>query len=46
MEHLKNQTPLDEYFVYGYGGHHLWVCQRLESDKDKIFKHRIMIARF
>ena len=46
MEHLKNQTPLDEYFVYGYGAHHLWVCQRRASDKSKIFKHRILIARF
>ena len=46
MEHLKNQTLLDEYFVYGYGAHHLWVCQRRASDKSKIFEHRILIARF
>ena len=44
--HLKNQTLLDEYFVYGYGAHHLWVCQRRASDKSKIFEHRILIARF
>ena len=46
LEHLKNQTLLDEYFVYGYGAHHLWVCQRRASDKSKIFEHRILIARF
>ena len=46
MERLKNETPLDEYFIFGYGAHHLWVSQRRASDKNKIFKHRIMLARF
>lgn len=46
MERLKNETPLDDYFTYGYGAHHLWVCQRRPSDKTKIFDYRIMMAEF
>lgn len=46
IERLKQKVPLEEYFTYGYGAHHLWVCQRRPSDKNKIFEHRIMIARF
>lgn len=46
MECLKNKTRLDEYFTYGYGAHHLWLCQRKPSDKNKVFEHRIMIVRF
>lgn len=46
MECLKHEIPLDEYFTYGYGAHHIWICQRRPSDKSKIFEHRIMIARF
>lgn len=46
MEHLKNNTLLDEYFTYGYGAHHLWVCQRRPSDKTKIFDHRVIMAEF
>lgn len=46
IESLKQKVPLDEYFTYGYGARHFWVCQRRPSDKNKIFEHRIMIARF
>lgn len=46
MEHLKNETPLDEYYSYGYGAHHLWVCQRRPSDRTKLFEHRIIMAEF
>lgn len=46
MKRLKNETPFEEYFTFGYGAHHLWVCQRRPSDKNKIFEYRIMIASF
>lgn len=46
MEHLKNETPLDEYFSYGYGAHHLWVCQRRPSDRTKLFEHRVIMTEF
>ena len=46
MERLKNETTLDDYFIFGYGAHHIWIKQRRPSDKNRIFKHRIMIARF
>lgn len=39
MESLKKETRLDEYFTFGYGAHHLWICQRKPSDKNKIFPH-------
>ena len=44
MESLKKETRLDEYFTFGYGAHHLWICQRKPSNKNKIFPHRIMCA--
>lgn len=46
MERLKEKAQLDEYFTYGYGAHHLWVCQRRPSDKNKIFNHRVIMAEF
>ena len=46
MEHLQAKTHLDDYFVFGYGKHHLWVCQRRPSDKGKIFEHRVIMAEF
>ena len=46
MESLKKETRLDEYFTFGYGAHHLWICQRKPSDKYKIFPHRIMMIQF
>lgn len=44
MERLKEKAQLDEYFTYGYGAHHLWVCQRRPSDKNKIFDHRVIMC--
>lgn len=46
MERLKEKTQLDEYFTYGYGAHHIWVCQRRPSDKTKLFEHRVIMAEF
>ena len=46
MESLKKETRLDEYFTFGYGAHHLWICKRKPSDKNKIFPHRIMMIQF
>lgn len=46
IEKLKSQIPLDDYFVYGFGAHHLWVHQRKASDPTQQFKHRLMIAEF
>ena len=43
---LEEKASLNEYFTYGYGAHHLWVCLRCPSDKNKVFKHRIMMAEF
>ncbi len=25
MERLKNETTLDDYFIFGYGAHHIWI---------------------
>ena len=38
MESLKKETRLD--------AHHLWICKRKPSDKNKIFPHRIMMIQF
>lgn len=46
IERLKEKTQLDEYFTYGYGAHHIWVCQRRPSDKTKLFDHRVIMAEF
>ncbi len=46
MERLKTETHLDDYFVFGYGAHHLWVCQRRPSDQAKIFENRVIMAEF
>ena len=46
MEQLKDKTQLDEYFTYGYGAQHIWVCQRRPSDKTKLFEHRVIMAEF
>lgn len=46
MERLKNETSLDEYFTYGYGAHHLWVCQRRPSDRTKLFEYRVIMTEF
>ena len=46
IENLKTQVPLDDYFVYGFGAHHLWVHQRKASDRTKYFECRLMKAEF
>lgn len=46
IETLKTQIPLDNYFVYGFGAHHLWVHQRKASDRTKYFEYRLMKAEF
>ncbi|MCS2613265.1 hypothetical protein NXY41_09715 [Bacteroides fragilis] len=46
MIQLANKVPLDKFFIYGYGAHHLWVHLRCPSDKNKIFEHRIIMAEF
>lgn len=46
IEKLKSQIPLDDYFVYGFGAHHLWVHQRKASDRTKYFECRLMKAEF
>lgn len=35
MERLQEKTRLDDYFVFGYGKHHLWVCQRRPSNQKR-----------
>lgn len=46
MEKLKHTSKLDEYFIYGFGKHHIWVCLRKPSDSNKIFEHRVLMAQF
>lgn len=46
MERLKKENPIDNYFTYGYGASHMWLCQRNPSDKRKVFKHRVMMTQF
>lgn len=46
IDKLKSQVPLDDYFVYGFGAHHLWVHQRKASDRTKYFECRLMKAEF
>ena len=35
IENLKTQVPLDDYFVYGFGAHHLWVYHKKNKIKSK-----------
>ena len=46
IENLKTQVPLDDYFVYSVGAHHLCVHQRKISDRTKYFECRLMKAEF
>lgn len=46
IEKLKSSVPLDDYFEYGFGLHHLWVHQRKINDRTQCFKSRLMIAEF
>ena len=36
IEKLKTQVPLDDYFVYGFGAHHLWVYHKKNKIKSSI----------
>lgn len=36
IEKLKTQVPLDDYFVYGFGAHHLWVYHKKNKIKSDI----------
>ena len=46
MERLRQNTPLEEYFTFGYGAHHLWISQRRPSEKTNVFDYRLMMAEF
>lgn len=46
IENLRTRAPLDDYFVYGFGAHHMWVHQRKASDRTKHFECRLMKAEF
>ena len=53
MERLQEKTRLDDYFVFGYGKHHLWVCQRRPSNQKRLhfkkwinFKLNICLGKF
>ena len=35
MESLQAKTHLDDYFVFGYGKHHLWVYHKKNKIKSK-----------
>ena len=35
IEKLQTQIPLDDYFVYGFGAHHLWVYHKKNKIKSK-----------
>ena len=35
MERLREKTRLDDYFVFGYGKHHLWVYHKKNKIKSK-----------
>lgn len=46
IENLRTRVPLDDYFVYGFGSHHLWVHQRKVSDPTQQFRNRLLKAEF
>lgn len=35
MEKLKHTSKLDEYFIYGFGKHHIWVYHKKNKIKSK-----------
>lgn len=35
MERLKNETTLDDYFIFGYGAHHIWIYHKKNKIKSK-----------
>ena len=46
IENLRTRVPLDDYLVYGFGSHHLWVHQRKVSDPTQQFRNRLLKAEF
>jgi len=36
MEHLKEETQLEEYFTFGYGAHHIWIYHKKNKIKSDI----------
>ena len=46
MGRYNISTSLDVEAIFGYGAHHIWINQRRPSDKNRIFKNRIMVAHF
>lgn len=40
---IAKETPLDKYFVYGYGAHHFWLTHRRLSNKEPM-EHRLLIV--
>ena len=38
LERLKTQVPLDDYFVYGFGAHHLWGTPTQAQRSNPIFQ--------
>ena len=36
MERLKNETTLDDYFIFGYGAHHIWIYHKKNKIKSGI----------
>ena len=45
MESLKKEIRLDEYFTFGYGAHHLWICQRKPHHDDPILTWSLCTIR-
>lgn len=43
---FTDKYDLDQYFVYGYGSHHLWLKQRKITDPDIAFEYRILIVEY
>ena len=36
MESLKKETRLDDYFIFGYGAHHIWIYHKKNKIKSDI----------
>lgn len=42
MEVIKDETPLNAFFAYGFGKHHFWVHQRKLTDPSKVLENRLL----
>lgn len=40
---IAKETPLDKYFVYGYGAHHFWLTHRRLSNGEPM-ENRLLIV--